>query len=40
MFFDEDVELVEVPEMTSLRAGGRSAMHPLDGRQHRASRDT
>ena len=39
MYFDRQVDVVACPEMSSLRAeGGRSAMHPLDGRPHRASR--
>jgi len=37
MYFGRAVDVVEVPEMPSLReAGGRSAMHPLDGVKHRA----
>ncbi len=38
MYFDREVDVFEVTEMTSLRDGGRSAMHPLDDTVHRASR--
>jgi len=38
MYFDREVDVIEVTDMTSLRAGGRSAMHPLDETVHRASR--
>ncbi len=39
MYFDREVDVVEVREMTPLSAGGgRSAAHPLDGTVHRASR--
>ncbi len=41
MYFERDVDVVEIAEMKSLRGGGgRSAMHPLDGTIHRASRRT
>lgn len=37
LYFDRSVDIVEVPEMEPLGAGGgRSAAHPLDGRVHRA----
>ena len=37
LYFGKTVDVVEVSEMPSLReAGGRSAMHPLDGVKHRA----
>ena len=39
LFFDRSVDVIEVPEMEPLNAGGgRSAMHPLDNQIHRASR--
>ena len=39
MYFGKSVDVVEVTEMLPLSAyGGRSAMHPLDDRIHRASR--
>jgi hypothetical protein len=39
MYFDETVDVVGHRTMVPLSAGGgRSAMHPLDGRIHRASR--
>jgi hypothetical protein len=39
LYFDRPVEVVEVPEMDPLGAGGgRSATHPLDGRLHRVRR--
>ena len=39
LYFDRSVDVIEVPEMEPLNAGGgRSAMHPLDNQIHRASR--
>jgi hypothetical protein len=40
MYFDREVNVTRIPEMTSLNAPGRrrSAAHPLDGRLHRAPR--
>ncbi len=39
LYFDHAVDVVAVPTMEPLSAqGGRSAMHPLDGQLHRASR--
>jgi hypothetical protein len=39
LYFDAPVDVVAVPDMEPLSAGGgRSAAHPLDGRRHRARR--
>jgi hypothetical protein len=39
LYFDRPVEVVEIPVMKALTAGGgRSASHPLDATRHRASR--
>jgi len=39
MYFDRSVDVIEVADMQPLSAGGgRSAMHPLDDRIHRAAR--
>ena len=39
MYFDREVDVVEIAHMKPLNAdGGRSASHPLDDRLHRASR--
>ena len=39
MFFDRNVDVVRFPTLRPLSdGGGRSAAHPLDDRQHRASR--
>ncbi len=41
LYWDQPVDVIDVPEMVALDAGGgRSATHPLDDRIHRASRKT